>query len=474
MKSTKKAGLIVALAAVGGVIATAQLAPLNSGGGLAQVQEKGNLTVNLTNVRAAEVLEWLRKAGCEFTVEGKFDENQTISIWLNNATKESALRSIAGTLGLAVTKRDGKTVLVKNQNVARTVAPSVFTRTYSLARPTVTSPDVARLRGLTSRVQYATPKSYRLSRTQNGVNLIPPTVQEPGAWPSPYFDKLGYPKFTFPDDENVRAYEWTRKGFRVLDKQGKWRTVKPSEVKVRRGSWSPSDGESFTVFRDGTTAFRLKDGQGLDPKAQAELDKHLKELDEHMKELQKTLNGKMFTIPPMDLKGMSEKDRAELMKEMDKLRKSFDGNLFTIPPMNMKEWSDKDRVQFEKQMKELHKSLYGKMFTIPPMNLKGMSDKDRAEMEKRMAELHKSLQGKIMKFDLDGKSPFVTRRNNRDWKGLIDSLTPVQLELMKSRGYLKPSDLDPKQQKMVDIESMKGSYTITISINGKSVTIKGD
>ncbi|MBS1720679.1 MAG: hypothetical protein JST35_09560 [Armatimonadetes bacterium] len=472
MKSTKKAGLIVALAAVGGVIATAQLAPLNSGGGVAQVQEKGNLTVNLTNVRAAEVLDWLRKAGCEFTVEGKYDENRTISIWLNNATKESALRSIAGTLGLSVVKRDGKTVLVQNQTVARVVPPVVNTRNFTLARPMVTSPDVASLRGLTSRVQYTTPKAYRLSRTQNGVNLIPPRVQESGAWTSPYFDKLGYPKFTFPDDENVRAYEWTRKGFRMLDKQGKWRTVKPSEVKIKRGSWSPSDGESFTVFRNGTTAFRLKDGQGLDPKAQAELDKHLKELDEHMKELRKTLNSDLFAIPPMDMKGMSEKDRAELMKEMDKLRKSFDGNLFTIPPMNMKAWSDKDRAKFQKEMEKLRKSLDGRVFSIPPMD--GMTEKDRAEMQKRMAELHKSLQGKIMKFELDGSTTFVTRRNNRDWKGLIDSLTPAQLELMKSRGYLKPSDLDPKQQKMVDIESMKGSYTITISMNGKSVTIKGD
>ncbi len=61
----------------------------------------------------------------------------------------------------------------------------------------------------------------------------------------------------------------------------------------------------------------------------------------------------------------------------------------------------------------------------------------------------------------------------QDMEGLYDSLTTMQMETMKRRGYLLYSDLNSKQRAYLGTMG-GGSWSISFSNNGKSLTIKSD
>ncbi len=55
---------------------------------------------------------------------------------------------------------------------------------------------------------------------------------------------------------------------------------------------------------------------------------------------------------------------------------------------------------------------------------------------------------------------------------LVESLTPQQWDLSKSKGYLTPDDLTPDQRKMLGTIGSGGDFTITFQKEGKTVTFK--
>ena len=62
-----------------------------------------------------------------------------------------------------------------------------------------------------------------------------------------------------------------------------------------------------------------------------------------------------------------------------------------------------------------------------------------------------------------------------DLRELMDSITPEQWALHKKQGYLKLSDLTPRQRKMVGIRSGPGSQiTMSFVLDGRKLTIKSD
>ncbi len=59
----------------------------------------------------------------------------------------------------------------------------------------------------------------------------------------------------------------------------------------------------------------------------------------------------------------------------------------------------------------------------------------------------------------------------QDIKGLMNSLTDKQWELQKKNGYLTPDDLTPKQRVMLGSDT-KGDFSLSFSLDGKTLTIK--
>jgi hypothetical protein len=59
-----------------------------------------------------------------------------------------------------------------------------------------------------------------------------------------------------------------------------------------------------------------------------------------------------------------------------------------------------------------------------------------------------------------------------DVSKLLDSLTPAQQAQAKKQGYLTPADLSASQKAMLGGLSKDGYFTITISKDGKKLTIK--
>jgi len=65
------------------------------------------------------------------------------------------------------------------------------------------------------------------------------------------------------------------------------------------------------------------------------------------------------------------------------------------------------------------------------------------------------------------------RLQGDNMKKLLDSLTPAQWELSKKQGYLKLSDLTAAQRKLIGDIKPSDDLTLSYSIDGKKITIKG-
>lgn len=85
-----------------------------------------------------------------------------------------------------------------------------------------------------------------------------------------------------------------------------------------------------------------------------------------------------------------------------------------------------------------------------------------------------SAPGRAFTFDGDGHfAPLTRGGKTSDFEGIYDSLTTMQSETLKRRGYLLYSDLTSKQRNMLGTMG-GGSWSVSFSNNGKSITIKSD
>ena len=248
----------------------------------------------------------------------------------------------------------------------------------------------------------------------------------------------------------------------------------PSGVAPKVWSWSPKDGDQITI--DVQKAIEQarkaqKDAKGIAPKVftfevpghpmspkdQQEFELHMKQLGEHMKALPHDV--KVFT----DLKPMSEKEQKAFEESMKKLHeglkvlpKSFEGT----------KMSEKERKELELEMKKLHEEMKSlphdmKVFKWDGKDYKGMSEAERKAFEKSMRDLKVELP-KLPKAPVALKSA--------DMKELMKSLTPDQKAKHERQGYLKLSDLNGGQKKMLGNPS--GNFTISVNMDGQKLTIK--
>jgi len=148
---------------------------------------------------------------------------------------------------------------------------------------------------------------------------------------------------------------------------------------------------------------------------------------------------------------MSDSERKEMEAAMKEAREAMNKAMGSF-----------DKAKIEKEIAEAmkHQKLQGQEF-------KGLSDAQRREIETQM----KKAKEQMDKAKVEMEKVHKVRVENI--RKLMDSLTPAQKDLAKKQGHLKLSDLTPAQRELLDIKGADDSVTMSYSIDGQSITIKG-
>ncbi len=258
---------------------------------------------------------------------------------------------------------------------------------------------------------------------------------------------------------------------------------------VYGGSWSNKNGiytlkQGGMVF-GGATAIAPSGGMFANPKELKEWQgqippEAMKEIEEAMKILGK---GEMKELPDLEhynpfmrepgAKNENPFDANEMKKAIEEMIKSHKD----WKQMESGKLSQKELEELHKELGQLHKELALPEGAMKFLMVPELEGKEREEMKQKIQELMKK--GGDGKFELrlePGKpmpegewSVFVGGGGN--FPKLLDSLTPAQLELSKKQGYLTPKDLTDAQKKLLG-KQPEGDWMISVSMNGKSLTIK--
>jgi hypothetical protein len=207
-------------------------------------------------------------------------------------------------------------------------------------------------------------------------------------------------------------------------------------------------GEKMTDAQRKEIQSSMKDAHAAMEEAMKQLHspEFKKQMEDAQREIQKAhANGKM-----------TDAQRKEIQKEMEQVRKQ----------MNSPEF----KKQMDQARQEMLKARAGGK----------LSEGQRAEMEKEMARARQEMEkarGDIAKSRVDMEK---ARAQSKEFaahaesiKKLLASITPAQWELSKKQGYLKVSDLTEEQRRLFDNwPKGDGDFTMSYSIDGKSLTIK--
>lgn len=207
--------------------------------------------------------------------------------------------------------------------------------------------------------------------------------------------------------------------------------VTPRELQGKGGTFIFGDGEM-----DAKTRKQVEDAMG---RAKKELemyrsknggkmfsDAQQKEMDAAMKQAREAMAQARKQLNDPKIKAEIERARSKAAKE---------GKL-----------SDAQRREIELEMKRAHDEM---------AKAHGEMDRAKIEMDKAQVEIKKA------------------RLHGENMKKLLDSITPAQWELSKKQGYLKFSDLTPAQRKLIGDVEASDNMTLSYSIDGKKITIKG-
>lgn len=207
--------------------------------------------------------------------------------------------------------------------------------------------------------------------------------------------------------------------------------VTPRELQGKGGTFIFGDGEM-----DAKTRKQIEDAMG---RAKKELemyrsknggkmfsDAQQKEMDAAMKQAREAMAQARKQLNDPKIKAEIERARSKAAKE---------GKL-----------SDAQRREIELEMKRAHDEM---------AKAHGEMDRAKIEMDKAQVEIKKA------------------RLHGENMKKLLDSITPAQWELSKKQGYLKFSDLTPAQRKLIGDVEASDNMTLSYSIDGKKITIKG-
>ncbi len=256
-------------------------------------------------------------------------------------------------------------------------------------------------------------------------------------------------------------------------------------------------------------------GEKMTPEQRAKFEKE-------MKNFAKGVEG--FEIPPMVFSGekMTQEQRAKFEKEVKGFKldgkafkellelKDVEGKLLDLKRGDVKVWingkeatpeqikklESKGNLHFfggdmkgldEKTVKQIEEAMKISEKQLD-LHFKGMTEKQKAEMKKKFTFsddldlLDKAKQTEVRAKMLDAEKHLnlakpmldkvkTMKFENADIKSLMKSLTPAQRELHKKQGFLKSTDLNAEQRKMLPVGG-SGDWSFHFSIDGDSLTIK--
>lgn len=259
---------------------------------------------------------------------------------------------------------------------------------------------------------------------------------------------------------------------------------------VYGGIWSNKNGiytlkQGGMVF-GGATAIAPKGGMLANPKElkqwQGQIPPEaMKEIEEAMKMLGK---GEMKELPDLEhynpfmrepgAKNENPFDANELKKAIEEMIKGHKD----WKQMESGKLSQKELEELHKELGQLHKELALPEGAMKFLMVPELEGKEREEMKQKIQEWVKK--GGEGKFELrlepgkpmpEGEWSVFVDGGGGNFPKLLDSLTPAQLELSKKQGYLTPKDLTDAQKKLLG-KQPEGDWMISVSMNGKSLTIK--
>lgn len=182
-------------------------------------------------------------------------------------------------------------------------------------------------------------------------------------------------------------------------------------------------------------------------------------------------------------------------KELEQMMKELNTKLKSMPKIAPGEFP---QMHFE-SLPKLEGMPHFKFESLPPMDMKvfengkqrELTKEERAKLEAEMKKLRETLPLEMKKLEeLKLIAPTVmekakviaprelpavprVRIHSHNGSALLESMTPEQSKLMESRGYLTVKDLTNAQKELLG-ELPKGDFTISYTIDGKSITIKSE
>lgn len=221
----------------------------------------------------------------------------------------------------------------------------------------------------------------------------------------------------------------------------------------------PMKADGFTFSFDDKDMKMLMDGKALD----------MKNLEKHMKEMETQMKAKALKAPSVrawvDGKEMDPKKAAE---QQEKIMKELKAKGLLIKPGEI---IVEGKPLDEKQMKELHKKLSeeikikdlavipprfegGPIWVTPPTERQGI----KVEVGEAL-RAHSLAKTRGFALNSDGIQKVMKLMTAKQW------------EIQKSKGFLTWRDLSPEQQKALG-DRPAGSFTVTVTIDGQTLTIK--
>lgn len=298
-----------------------------------------------------------------------------------------------------------------------------------------------------------------------------------------------------------------------LEKGGKFKVFSGDEMKDFMKEFKGVDGKEFKIYSDGKGDKDIRvwvNGKEVTPRelqgkggtfifGDGEMDaKTRKQVEDAMGRAKKELEmyrskngGKMFSdVQQKDMEAAMKEAREamaqagktlndpKVMAEIERARAQAmkDGKLSAAQRKEMEAAMKQAReamAQARKQMNDPKIKAEIERARSQAAKEGKLSDTQRREIELEMKRAHDEMakaHGEMDKAQVEMKK---ARLHGENMKKLLDSITPAQWELSKKQGYLKFSDLTPAQRKLIGDVEASDDMTLSYSIDGKKITIKG-
>lgn len=454
------------------------------------LNRKVSLNINGT---FGDVLKWLKSQNIDFVIADEGASKRRIAVNMQNKPLREVLDAVAAAMG-------GSWNVENNTFVYQPGGRSMF---FNQVPGLPSMPDMKNFKWDSPDVKVFSGKDMKEFKV-DGKDMKFWVDGKEMDWKE--LEKSG--KFKVFSGEDMKGFMKDFKGpdfkefknFKDLEKNGNYKLFSGDDLKELKGFeffGDGKDGKDIRVWVNGkeVTPRELQGKGGVQFFHEGQMDeKTRKQVEEAMSKARKELEmyrskngGKAFS-------GEHQKEIEAAMKKaheaMSESMKHFDKQ--KIEEMIAKaqkeggehrKLSDQERKEVEAAMKGAQKAMEEARKQMNDPKIKAeieramkagkLSDKERREMEIDMKRAHEEMAKAKIDMSKAHKEMEHARLQGDNMKKLLDSLTPAQWELSKKQGYLKLSDLTAAQRMLIGDIKPSDDLTLSYSIDGKKITIKG-